>query len=217
VKGTNNNDCSLADCFSVEQSKEEFPQKKNSLPFTSLFILLAFAVASVPAKSYEEGESTESSTGAVQATDSSGNIRLWGRGRPNSARYGTDGESSGLCTTRNPTTYQNVYFGLSKTPATWASTAQVCPAGTWVCTAAERGESRCNTTRPDSPIADAHNWKGRVINWKPDAHIGFVADSDPAASGTISCVAISETGKKTEGWYCANQFPVWCCSETTYR
>ena len=68
----------------------------------------------------------------------------WGAGRPGVLRYGTTGASTGLCANGSVT------FGLSDSLVNWAEAPQACPAGTWVCTAAERGSGVCDTARPDT-------------------------------------------------------------------
>lgn len=144
--------------------------------------------------------------GEVRTTDTYGGTRLWGQGRPNVKRYGTTGEESGLCT------YGFVKFGLSSMAVEWSGAAAACPAGTWVCTAAERGPNQCLATRPDW-LCDGRDDSGKCIDWDGNGHVGWVADQAPDGNylWTISGINVSETGEITNN-PASNAQPVWCCS-----
>lgn len=129
---------------------------------------------------------------------------LWGQGRPNTQRYGTAGEESGLCT--GPT---GVKFGLSLGIASWGSAASQCPADTWVCTNAERGTGACDTARNDGSIdgLECFDTPAATLDFASDSHDGWLADITGLTDGD----AISESGGTGNHWVCMS-LPVWCCS-----
>jgi hypothetical protein len=140
--------------------------------------------------------------GEVRTTDSSGNGRLWGQGRPGATRYGTSGVNSGLCTNGSIT------FGLSYIAVSWEGAAAACPVGTWVCTAAERGSGSCDTARPDSTV-DGVNAAGATLNQNANNHIAWVAD---VGSATTTATAIGENGTTYDTTFPSNNYAVWCCN-----
>ncbi len=134
--------------------------------------------------------------GEVRTVTSSDAPRLWGKGREGTVRYGNLG---GLCTNGS------VRFGLSKIAVEWGSAADACPAGTWVCTNAERGFAACNTIRADSS-ADGLDCDGSTFNWLPSGHFGWVADD----WGEIEGLVWRENGGAWSVRVCSS-LPVWCC------
>lgn len=131
--------------------------------------------------------------------------RLWGKGKDEVARFGTIGVESGLCVNGG------VEFGLSRSVAPWRKAAGQCPAGTWVCSLAERGLKVCNTSRPDGK-SDSIDCHGVDWNREPHRHIGWLSDVTVLGKGKgrVS-VAVAENGdlyrqRQNE------KHAVWCCS-----
>ena len=126
---------------------------------------------------------------------------LWGEGRPGVVRHGTSGLGT-LCSTGD------VRFGLSNPKMALGSAAAACPAGTWVCSFAERGTALCDTVRPDA-TCDWRECSGSCIDAAPGQHLGWVADAPLGGSheGTI----VNETGDWIGAAGCL-EAPVWCCS-----
>ncbi|MBK9323446.1 MAG: hypothetical protein IPM97_10995 [Bdellovibrionaceae bacterium] len=142
--------------------------------------------------------------GEIKSTDSAGNNRLWGQGRPGTIRYGTTGIGTGLCTN------SGISFGLSSVMVDWSGAQAACPSGTWVCTAAERGSAVCNTARPDG-TSDSLNTDGSSNNDAANNHLGWVADASsayPLDSGYV----IREQGT-AYNWMAQGALAVWCCSQ----
>jgi hypothetical protein len=138
-----------------------------------------------------------------------GALRLWGQGRPGIARYGKGAAvETDLCANGN------VRFGLSEIRAWWEGAAAVCPTGTWVCTAAERGAGECLTSRAGGNCNGLRLQAGSppsCINFPTGAHLAFVADVGNQAGQ--EGVAISESGASDADTLNAKRaLPVWCCS-----
>jgi hypothetical protein len=145
--------------------------------------------------------------GELRVTDSAGASRLWGKGRPNTTRYGTSGAGLGLCTNGA------VSFGLSYTAVSWGAAEQACPFGSWVCTSLERGTASCNTARVDTSD-DGRNCDNSTIDWSGSAHEGWVADAKSYSSSgdSVRGVHVTEAGAVSASATCY-LYPVWCCSE----
>jgi hypothetical protein len=124
---------------------------------------------------------------------------LWGRGRPGTKMWGP---GDFLCANGS------IAFGLSDIAVTWGSSADACPQGTWVCTAAQRGTAVCDTSRPDFPC-DGFLCNGTCLNFTASANWGWVADATTGnGTGTIG----TEDGAISPLTSC-NTIPVWCCTE----
>ena len=67
---------------------------------------------------------------------------------------------------------------LSQMEVGWGDAAAACPAGTWVCTSAERGSDACDTDRVDGGC-DYHSCAGGCLSWDADQHQGWLADGHP--------------------------------------
>lgn len=134
--------------------------------------------------------------------------RVWGQGRPQTARYGTGGVETGLCINGL------VLSGLSVHTTSWDGAAAACPQGTWVCTMAEVG--LCNTARPDSPTCDQRDCLNNCINRPANDQDGWVADgasegSWDLATSSAAAQVRTELGSIVITLPCS-QIPVWCCS-----
>jgi len=130
--------------------------------------------------------------------------RLWGENRPNGRVYG----ETGPIPIETPCVGSNALkFGLSRAIVPWHQAAAACPAGTWVCTDAERGATACDTVRPDTGcryrLCDTTCWAFADA----DEHFGWVADadSDPAYGQSRF-----EDGTGGPAHTCT-YLPVWCC------
>lgn len=140
--------------------------------------------------------------GEMRTTSSDGAVRLWGKGRPGSFRYGKTGEESGLCTNGL------VLFGLSRHAVEWADAAHACPASTWVCTRSERGYGVCDTTRSGG-IVDALGCDGEYLDWGSN-HRGWLSDSGVVVFDGGAELEVPD-GYLQDRPVC-NSYPVWCCS-----
>lgn len=160
--------------------------------FVSLF--RAFSVVS--------GDNTAIDSRRVVTPSGSVPVRLWGQGRPGTFRYGTTGQESGLCVNGD------IKFGLSNARVYWEGAAAACPAGTWVCTSAERGTALCDTARPDTSC-DFITYNGLCGDRNANDHAGHVADMRP---GSVEGWYVGEQGVQGTGGSGNYSFPVWCCS-----
>ncbi len=146
--------------------------------------------------------------GEVRTVDAATNPRLWGKGRPNTKRYGTTGEESGLCAAGS------IDYGLSFNTVDWGSAADACPAGTWVCSRAdlESGGSLsvCDTARPGNS-ATQMTCDGVALTASNLNHWGWLADSH--LSSALSGSAFVESNLVAEFLNC-HSLAVWCCSQT---
>jgi len=100
-----------------------------------------------------------------------------------------------------------VRFGLSHMLANYAGADTVCPAGTWVCSGAERGDIGCDTSRPDTLLEDMVSCSGQSINLPENDHKGWTNSS---RSGNTAFV-VDEDGILSFQDQCV-QLPSWCCS-----
>jgi hypothetical protein len=134
--------------------------------------------------------------------------RVWGQGRPQTARYGTGGVETGLCVNAL------VLSGLSLHTANWEGAAAACPRGTWVCTMAEVGI--CNTARPDSPTCDQRDCLNNCINRAANDHDGWVADGASDGSWDLATTSANAQFRTELGsigiTLPCGELPVWCCS-----
>ena len=144
--------------------------------------------------------------GEVRTVDPDGAPRVWGRGRPNGLIYGRVGafcEKAG------------VTFGLTSVAVPWASVADACPAGSWVCTLGDVNGEACNTGRPDEASGDWIDCDGTLKTFNgADDHEGWIADAPNNAISRLRPAAFNERGFSVQGHLeaCAS-LPVWCCWE----
>jgi hypothetical protein len=152
------------------------------------------------------GDSTAIDTRRLYVPPGAGSLRVWGEGRPGTLRYGTTGESIGLCD--NP--MLGVRFGLSKARVWWEGAAAACPGGTWVCTQSERGPNSCNTDRPTTTACDTISLtaNGYTCTNASAPSLGFVADQGSSLEGVI----VDENGMVVSPAPGKLALPVWCCS-----
>lgn len=144
--------------------------------------------------------------GEIRTVDQTEQPVLWGEGRHGVARYGKTGVESGLCQNGN------VEFGLSSIAVDWGDVTASCPAGTWVCTLAERGNVACNTTRTDAPgFPDSFLCDGTPVDLPADNHNGWV--NHTGGGNTFQAVTQDEEGLAAAFDPPCDYNPVWCCSE----
>lgn len=135
--------------------------------------------------------------------------KLWGEGRPGTAVINTAGEC----------TVSGIKISRSSRPVTWGSAAAACPAGWWVCSAAERGADDC---KPAS---------GSIINrsaigcdTRPNSGTSIIADELFPQSNDWAWVSdtssqenkeygrfINAVGAAGDNEICSMR-PVWCCA-----
>jgi hypothetical protein len=127
-------------------------------------------------------------------------------GRPGATRFGTAGIDDGLCTGPAPA---NARFGLSAFAVSWEGAAAACPAGTWVCSLAERGTGVCNTARVDSGC-DGLLCDGTCFDLPDTQHLGWVSNVGSGGS-PLTGAAVLENGSVSNPSTC-HTYPVWCCS-----
>lgn len=146
--------------------------------------------------------------GEVRSIDSEGNPRLWGRGRPGTVVYGPGGIGGDSCTAVVGGGGVGVvlHYGLSNVVVQWASAAEACPAGTWVCTGSHL--TGCNTNRPDDS-SDRLACDGSSLDSLENNHPGWLAGTFEAGMGTHGRT-FSESGGQGHSNGCFHQ-PVWCC------
>lgn len=137
-------------------------------------------------------------TGEVRSVGLDGTARVWGLGPPGTIRYGT---GSGLCE------YSGVYFGLSQRMVPWYAAQYACPVGTWVCQEADRGNTACDTERPDDN-QDGRSCDESWLDWAADNHKGWIHKP----SGEYSASTRIEQGNSGVNTICS-RLPVWCCSQ----
>ena len=139
--------------------------------------------------------------GEVRTVDSTGQPRLWGSGRPGGTLYSLVG---GYCD------YQGISYGLTEAVSDWASAADVCPAGSWLCTKEEiRGDGACRTGRGFDWANGYLGCDGIIRCRDGDDHIGWLADS----SNPVYPSNLSESGDVGNSIESCNGMPVWCCFE----
>ncbi|HEY3172309.1 MAG TPA: hypothetical protein VGK86_07000 [Thermoanaerobaculia bacterium] len=126
---------------------------------------------------------------------------LWGRGRPGTKMWGP---GDFFCANGA------IAFGLSDIAVTWGSAADACPQGTWVCTAAERGTSACDTSRPDT-TCDGYLCNGNCLNLFANDHIGWLAGEQDVNDG--ACLSETTLICLGSGSQTCTSLPVWCCTE----
>ena len=143
--------------------------------------------------------------GEARETDSSGVSRLWGDGRPSVSVQNGAGE----CT--NIVGGATVKISRSNGYVAWEGAASACPAGWWVCTAAERGTVTCNTAgtlpyvRCDVDSADEFS-----ATLEPRlGTAGWVANG--FSTGISTGITVGTTGLVNSDRACS-LVPVWCCS-----
>lgn len=155
------------------------------------------------ALSWVPGDSSAIDVRRVVSVPGTGPTRVWAEGRPGTARWGTTGIESGLCTNGD------VKFGLSSSRVWWEGSAAACPTGTWVCTRAERGSAPCDTARPDT-TCDYLTRTGTCGDYAPSTHWGHVADN--GYQNGVEGVVICEDGASGTGGGGNYSMPAWCCS-----
>jgi hypothetical protein len=146
--------------------------------------------------------------GEVRTTSSAGATRLWGQGRPGIQRYGTTGVETGLC----PGGAGAQEFGLSNIMVQWGDADAGCPAGTWVCTLAERGSFPCDTVVAPEDGPDAIRCDGSFSDVS-NTILGWVADNDISYEGyQLYGEVVEESGSSIYRGSVCSSYRVWCCS-----
>jgi hypothetical protein len=108
---------------------------------------------------------------------------------------------------------RGVRAGLSHTIANLAGAAQVCPAGTWVCSHSDVGAVSCDTSRPDT-ACDYIDCRGDCHDLAAAEHRGWMRLPEPLGTPTASMASgftRGEDGSNSSAPVC-QYLPVWCCS-----
>ena len=88
-----------------------------------------------------------------------------------------------------------------------ADNHRLCPAGTWLCSAQERGLGACATSRPDG-TCDFIECTGLRRDVQSFEHRGWTAKF---STSLTSGIVVSETEVQQSGGSC-QYYPTWCCS-----
>ncbi len=155
---------------------------------------------------YDKATKKLQTPGEIRTVDESGNNRLWGKGRPGTELL-THTDSNGYCTNSS-----GIHYALSATMAAWHNAAEVCPAGTWVCT-----DSEFPDTEGSCDIQPVLGNTKRLCN-------GMVESGDydthDKLEGWISDLLYSPESSLTRGTFnniwggfrsICSQYRVWCC------
>jgi hypothetical protein len=153
----------------------------------------------------------------------SSTTRVWGRGRPGA----TVVNAAGQCTTT--VNGRTVKISKSSFVANWDKAASACPAGWWVCTAAERdingttaGFGSCPTSGAiqsqlvgcDPTYANAAHYDNLYVPAIPDT-VTFQTDivwvADTGATAHVGKAVAASGGAAKDDVMCIAA-PVWCCS-----
>lgn len=132
--------------------------------------------------------------------------QLWGEGRPDTTIHGPGSpRPDSLCVNGD------FEFGLSLRLATWGDAASACPAGTWVCTWAQRGGAACDTDRAST--SDLIACDGNSNQRPDDDNLGWLADplGDHHGMWMRELGAVNDPGIPYASPTCT-RLPVWCCS-----
>jgi hypothetical protein len=129
---------------------------------------------------------------------------LAGEGRPGTAVAGTGPRPDVLELCVGPT---GISFGMSEQMAPWGETPAVCPAGYWVCSAAERGTAPCAVHRTDTDC-DARDCAHGCVDLLATNHVAWVADAADTSSGHYA----DEMGTDAGTFRSCLLFPAWCCT-----
>ena len=157
------------------------------------------------------------------ATVSSSTTRLWGKGRPGA----TVENAAGQCTTT--VGGRTVKISKSTFVANWDKSASACPAGWWVCTAAERDINGATANFGACPTsgAVARQLVGCDPTYENPAHydnlyvpaipdtVTFQTDIVWVADATATPHygrAVSSVGGTVKDDVMCVTAPVWCCS-----
>lgn len=160
-------------------------------------------VALFRALNFVGGDNSAVDARRLYTAPGTGPLRLWGQGRPGIVRYGTGGVETGLCVNGG------VRFGLSNARVQWEGAEAACPAGTWVCTQAERGSAACDTARPDT-TCDYRDVTGACIDTTASTQWGHVADN--GFQNGVEGKHVNENGTPGGGGAGNYYMPSWCCS-----
>lgn len=145
------------------------------------------------------------------ANISSTTVKIWGEGRTSIAVINTAGECTRVISGKT------VKISRSTRPATWDRAQAACPAGWWVCSAADRGTVtcgsgkrtyvECNQRQNPTPtyLDDLTAWlTTNGSTW------GWVSNTGTTADGPWGGF-VDTAGVLSQNYSC-NIMPVWCCS-----
>lgn len=145
--------------------------------------------------------------GEMRTTNSAGQNRLWGQGRPVVDVMNAAGE----CT--NTVGSETFKISRSNINVTWDGSAAACPAGWWVCTVADRGVGACNTAGnlqyewcDPGASSDEFSSSGKdgllTKAWVADGAIG----ASRRIAQTVNTLGVSSIEEN------CSHLPSWCCS-----
>lgn len=135
--------------------------------------------------------------GEIRATDSSGNNRLWGKGRPGANVFSW-----------NPSTTSSISFGESTIQMSWENAQEACPAGSWVCSEADRGTDEIGIQHKYGRECDGTNnvWTGGC--WT--SNVGQFDSTNTRSTGRVLGHDGGHNLSKYDAWTCSTH-SVWCC------
>ena len=167
---------------------------KKVLPYLIIATAMLFTVSAIAADRV-----VVIPLGGSASTD-----KLWGKGRPGTELL-THTDPNGYCTASS-----GIHYALSATMSTWYTVAEVCPAGTWVCT---------ENDFPDiglCPIQTVLGYQRRLCDGSTDS----AYDNQDSLEGWISDLKSSPENSSTKGTFNNNWsghrsicyfYRVWCC------
>lgn len=173
---------------------------KNALGSLTLTTILLFVVSAIAAEKV-----VVIPLGSSASVNSAGE-KLWSTGRPGTGLM-THTDPKGYCTTS-----AGIKYALSVHMAQWGNVADVCPAGTWVCTESELpvGVDTCSIV-PVSTYSGIE-CNGSLFPGTPDQRTalwGFIANATP--NNTVFGRMIYTEGLIGSSASICFSYRAWCC------
>ncbi len=135
-----------------------------------------------------------------------GGAKVWGQGRPNTTV--TNQSTTGQECTR-AISGLTVKISRSVRTATWDGAAAVCPAGWWICSAADRGTAACGSGSKNVVTCDVGTGTNDLAATTYDG--GWLADTSTSTVLERGMASRVVAGSPAEQPTC-HILPVWCCA-----
>lgn len=133
----------------------------------------------------------------------SSTTKIWGQGRPGTAVINTAGECTRVISGKT------VKISRSTRPASWDGAGAACPAGWWVCSAADRGAATCGSGNRAGVRCDIPNSSNDELFTLSNTW-GWVSDAGSVTNREFGRLVLT-AGTTTDDYSCT-LIPVWCCS-----
>jgi hypothetical protein len=138
--------------------------------------------------------------------------RLWGEGRTGLVINNSAGE----CTRSGAGQFgENIKVSRGRRSTHWDGSAAGCPAGWWVCTAAERGTIACGSSSVGFDAENCTLGSSDEYSSETDSNKAWVADVGASTSyktGRIVDTAGVVYSTGANGAFICSIRPVWCCA-----